>query len=124
VEKAYTGWPDRLYLIDKEGRVAFKSAPGPFGFKHNYSNRICLTYCGVDPDNHGSDVHRACSRVGKQPISSGRSMRKVSTASRGIRTDGRAAARDRAYDSADQAVIAVRFDASLFVRSVSLAHLR
>ena len=32
-EIAYTGWPDRLYVIDKDGRVAFKSAAGPFGFK-------------------------------------------------------------------------------------------
>lgn len=32
-EKAYTGWPDRLYLIDRDGKVAYKSAPGPFGFK-------------------------------------------------------------------------------------------
>jgi len=32
-EKAYTAWPDRLYLIDASGRVAFKSPPGPFGFK-------------------------------------------------------------------------------------------
>lgn len=32
-EIAYTGWPDRLYVIDKGGRVAFKSAAGPFGFK-------------------------------------------------------------------------------------------
>jgi type I thyroxine 5'-deiodinase len=32
-EQAYTGWPDRLYLIDREGKVAFKSKPGPFGFK-------------------------------------------------------------------------------------------
>lgn len=31
-EVAYTGWPDRLYVIDKDGRVAYKSAPGPFGF--------------------------------------------------------------------------------------------
>ena len=31
-EVAYTGWPDRLYVIDREGRVAFKSAAGPFGF--------------------------------------------------------------------------------------------
>jgi type I thyroxine 5'-deiodinase len=31
-ETAYTGWPDRLYLIDKDGRIAYKSAPGPFGF--------------------------------------------------------------------------------------------
>jgi len=32
-ERAYTGWPDRLYLIDTSGRVAYKSKPGPFGFK-------------------------------------------------------------------------------------------
>lgn len=32
-ERAYTGWPDRLYLIDAQGRVAYKSKPGPFGFK-------------------------------------------------------------------------------------------
>ena len=32
-ERAYTGWPDRLYLIDSRGQVAYKSSPGPFGFK-------------------------------------------------------------------------------------------
>jgi peroxiredoxin len=32
-EQAYTGWPDRLYLIDGKGRVAYKAKPGPFGFK-------------------------------------------------------------------------------------------
>ena len=32
-ERAYTGWPDRLYLIDTSNRVAYKSKPGPFGFK-------------------------------------------------------------------------------------------
>ena len=31
-EQAYTGWPDRLYLIDQQGRVSFKTKPGPFGF--------------------------------------------------------------------------------------------
>ena len=31
-ERAYTGWPDRLYLIDRQGTVRFKSKPGPFGF--------------------------------------------------------------------------------------------
>jgi len=33
VERDYTGWPDRLYVIDRDGRVALKSAAGPFGFK-------------------------------------------------------------------------------------------
>lgn len=32
VEKEYTSWPDRLYLIGSDGRVRFKSEPGPFGF--------------------------------------------------------------------------------------------
>jgi hypothetical protein len=32
-EQAYTGWPDRIYLIDRRGRVAYKSKPGPFRFK-------------------------------------------------------------------------------------------
>ncbi len=32
VERAYTGWPDRLYVIGTDGRVRYKSAPGPFGF--------------------------------------------------------------------------------------------
>ena len=32
VEQAYTGWPDRLYLIDRTGRIVYKSTPGPFGF--------------------------------------------------------------------------------------------
>lgn len=30
---AYSGMPNRLYLIDRSGRVAFKSGRGPFGFK-------------------------------------------------------------------------------------------
>ncbi len=32
-EAAYTAWPDRLYVIDRDGRVAYKSRPGPYGFK-------------------------------------------------------------------------------------------
>ena len=32
VERLYTGWPDRLLLIGRDGRVVYKSSPGPFGF--------------------------------------------------------------------------------------------
>ena len=32
IERAYTGWPDRIYLIDRNGRVVLKTKPGPFGF--------------------------------------------------------------------------------------------
>jgi len=31
-EQAYTAWPDRIYLIDRGGRIVYKSKPGPFGF--------------------------------------------------------------------------------------------
>lgn len=32
VGATYSGMPNRLYLIDTEGRIAFKNARGPFGF--------------------------------------------------------------------------------------------
>ena len=32
-ERAYTGWPDRMYVVDAKGRIVYKSRPGPFGFK-------------------------------------------------------------------------------------------
>src|SRR5262245_50693874 len=33
VGHAYSGMPDRLYVIDKGGRVAYQGGRGPFGFK-------------------------------------------------------------------------------------------
>ena len=33
VGTSYSGMPARLYLLDADGRVAFKSGRGPFGFK-------------------------------------------------------------------------------------------
>lgn len=32
-QKAYAGWPDRLYVIDKDGKVSYKGDLGPAGFK-------------------------------------------------------------------------------------------
>src|SRR2546427_11701049 len=33
VASAYGGWPDRLYLIGRNGRIALQGGEGPFGFK-------------------------------------------------------------------------------------------
>ena len=33
VASTYGGWPDRLYLIGRDGRIAFQGGAGPFGFK-------------------------------------------------------------------------------------------
>lgn len=31
-KRFYTGWPDRLYVIDRDGQLSYKSGPGPYGF--------------------------------------------------------------------------------------------
>ena len=31
--EAYSAWPDRLYLVGKDGKIAYRGGPGPFGFK-------------------------------------------------------------------------------------------
>ena len=33
VAKAYGAWPDRIYVIDAQGRIAYQGGVGPFGFK-------------------------------------------------------------------------------------------
>ena len=33
VGEAYSGFPDRMYLIDREGKVAYKGGRGPFGMQ-------------------------------------------------------------------------------------------
>jgi hypothetical protein len=33
VASAYGGWPDRLYLVGRDGRIAFQGEMGPFGFQ-------------------------------------------------------------------------------------------
>ena len=35
VNKAYRGWPDRLYLVDTEGKIAYAGGRGPFYFSPN-----------------------------------------------------------------------------------------
>lgn len=32
VGDAYASWPDRLYIVDRDGRIAYQGGPGPFGF--------------------------------------------------------------------------------------------
>lgn len=29
----YGAWPNRLYVVNSEGRIFYKSGPGPFGFR-------------------------------------------------------------------------------------------
>ena len=42
--RQYGGWPDRLYLIGKDGRVAFEGEEGPSGFKPDALERAIREY--------------------------------------------------------------------------------
>jgi hypothetical protein len=33
VNAAYAGWPERLYVVGTDGKIAYKGGPGPGGFK-------------------------------------------------------------------------------------------
>lgn len=33
VERAFNGWPERLYVISNEGQIVYKGGRGPYGFK-------------------------------------------------------------------------------------------
>jgi hypothetical protein len=42
VGEAYSAFPDRLYIIDRQGRLAFKSGRGPFGFDPREMERALI----------------------------------------------------------------------------------
>lgn len=44
VASAYGGWPDRLYLVGRDGRIAFQGGEGPFGFKPDALERALIRY--------------------------------------------------------------------------------
>jgi type I thyroxine 5'-deiodinase len=31
-DSVYAGWPERLYIVDETGRIAYKGKTGPFGY--------------------------------------------------------------------------------------------
>jgi hypothetical protein len=31
-DHVYAGWPERLYIVDESGRIAYKGKTGPFGY--------------------------------------------------------------------------------------------
>ena len=43
-ERAYTGWPDRIYMIGRDGRVLLKTKPGPFGFSSEELEAALVRY--------------------------------------------------------------------------------
>ena len=46
---AYAAWPDRLYLVGKDGNVAYHGGRGPFGFKPDELEEAIQKELGVEP---------------------------------------------------------------------------
>ena len=46
-ERAYTAWPDRLYLIGRDGQILFKTRPGPYGFSSHALEEALLKSYGA-----------------------------------------------------------------------------
>jgi hypothetical protein len=58
--RAYGGWPDRLYLIGTDGRVAFQGAEGPFGFKPDQlEEAIEMELAGATASSASASLQRA-----------------------------------------------------------------
>lgn len=47
-DRAYAALPDRLYLVSKDGRIAYKSARGPFGFRPDEFEAAIAAYLASD----------------------------------------------------------------------------
>ena len=56
-ERAYTGWPDRIYLIDAQGRVVYKSKPGPFGFLTDELSAALAKTVATTKKTEATDAH-------------------------------------------------------------------
>lgn len=39
VDELYAGWPERIFVIDREGRIAYAGKQGPWGFKPEAAER-------------------------------------------------------------------------------------
>jgi hypothetical protein len=42
VDNLYAGWPERLFVIRKDGKVAYAGKRGPWGFKPDEAERALL----------------------------------------------------------------------------------
>ena len=49
VNRAYAAAPDRLYLVGKDGRIAYRGGRGPFGFKPDELEAAIRKELGIDP---------------------------------------------------------------------------
>ena len=52
VNAAYEAWPDRLYLVGRDGRIAYRGGPGPFAFSPDELEEAIREELGGHPASH------------------------------------------------------------------------
>jgi len=63
-EAAYTGWPERLYVVARGGRIVYKSAAGPYGFSPPEMERSLRQLLAAS----GSERHSESSALTLPPV--------------------------------------------------------
>jgi hypothetical protein len=46
---AYQAWPERLYVVSREGTIAYQGGRGPYGFDPDELARFLKEYLGPGP---------------------------------------------------------------------------
>lgn len=59
VNKAYAGWPTRLYLIGKDGSVVYAGGLGPFGFKPAELEKAIENHLNLENSSPEPDLQQA-----------------------------------------------------------------
>ena len=49
-DKAYAGWPERVYVIGRGGRIVYKGGMGPFHFKPEEAEKRLAEYLAATTD--------------------------------------------------------------------------
>jgi hypothetical protein len=68
VGTVYAGWPDRLYVIDAEGKIAYRGGPGPSGFRVGEAVPVLTRLTGLVPVAPLPPDHRTAPSDLSQPM--------------------------------------------------------
>lgn len=48
-DKLFAAWPERIYVIEPGGRLAYKGEMGPFGFHPDEAEKVLASLLGAAP---------------------------------------------------------------------------
>ncbi len=71
VDEAYVALPDRLYVVDADGRVAYRSGPGPMGFRSDDFERAIRAQLGLEALEVESQAAPRTSAAVAPPVAGG-----------------------------------------------------